>query len=112
MIALIDGPTPTDDNEWHQELKDWGLPIPLSPQRSEPTLIELWQENATALEWWLSLPQFLRWHNGICLGMDVQAVAADLQLSQRSYSPDDYDRLKVIAATVTESVNLRNESKP
>ncbi len=104
MIAVLNGPTVEQQDEWLQELNDWGLPIPQTNEETT-THIELWQENAPAIEWWLSLPQFLRWHNGICLGMDVQAVVADQQLSQQPHSPSDYQRLKTIAATVTEHLN-------
>nr|WP_086937495.1 hypothetical protein [Thaumasiovibrio occultus] len=104
MIALLAAPTQTDEDEWQQELADWGLP---PEQPAEPELFGLWEENATAIEWWLSLPQFLRFNNGICLGMDIKAVAADRELSGNTYTPDDYRRLKQIAITATNEINKR-----
>lgn len=69
--------------------------------------IEVWQEHADVLEWWLTIPAFLRWNGVCCLGMDVCQVKADAELSGRGINPDDYQKLKSIASVMAEELNQR-----
>ncbi|MDO6542820.1 hypothetical protein [Photobacterium sanguinicancri] len=69
--------------------------------------IEVWQEHADVLEWWLTIPAFLRWNGFCCLGMDVCQVKADAELSGRGINPDDYQKLKSIASVMAEELNQR-----
>ncbi|EIN5959845.1 DUF1799 domain-containing protein [Vibrio cholerae] len=93
-----------DELEWQSELSSWGATC---PDWETPEEIELWPENLAAVEWWLTIPGFLKWQNGFCLGMDTHAVQADAQLSGRTVSPSDYAKLKAIAATACDLMNTR-----
>ncbi|MDX1301186.1 hypothetical protein [Photobacterium sp.] len=97
--------TAKDEQDWQQELASWGV-----SQNPEPKVnddIEVWQEHAEVLEWWLTIPAFLRWNGFCCLGMDVCQVKADADLSGRTINPDDYQKLKSIASVMAEELNLR-----
>ncbi len=94
-----------EQQDWEEELAFFGLKEPDETEAST----ELWQENLAAVEWWLSIPGFLKWNNHVCLGMDVLAVQADSQLSERTSNPIDYQKLKVIARTVAEELNSREQ---
>ncbi|MGF1775903.1 hypothetical protein [Vibrio nomapromontoriensis] len=111
MKAIVSGrPTTQQDKEdWQQELELWGMDEAEQESESVP---ELWQENVNVVMWWLSIPNFLQFtpnlQSGrtVCTGMDVLAVQADSQLSGRAVNTHDYDKLKVIARTLTETYNL------
>lgn len=109
MRSFIKAPavSPQDDEEWQAEKALWGIED--LDEEPEDESILLWQENWDAVMWWLSIPCFLKWNMGACLGMDVFAVKADAEMSARSVNPDDYNKLKVIARTVTEELNGRKQ---
>lgn len=93
--------TQKETEEWQQELANWGVSEPESNDEPPP----LWQENWPAIEWWLSIPGFLKFNQHVCLGMDVIAVKADAELSGRETMPVQYQKLKVIARTIAEELN-------
>ncbi|WP_243033013.1 hypothetical protein [Vibrio cincinnatiensis] len=93
-----------DDEEWQAEKALWGLE---SDDEEEEELIPIWDENWDVVMWWLSIPSFLKWNFNRCVGMDVMAVKADAEMSSREINPADYQKLKVIARTVTEEFNER-----
>ncbi|SHO58800.1 hypothetical protein [Vibrio quintilis] len=96
--------TPADDADWQQELAAWGID---EPDTERETFIPVWPENWPVVQWWLSIPGFLKFNQNACLGMDVLAVKADAELSQRTIEPDDYRKLKTIARTLAEELNRR-----
>ncbi|MBY8232368.1 hypothetical protein [Vibrio fluvialis] len=98
-------PTRLDDEEWQAEKALWG--IETLTDEPEDHAISVWKENWDAITWWLSIPGFLKWNFNRCIGMDVMAVKADAEMSHRDINPDDYQKLKVIARTVTEELNGR-----
>ncbi|MCG9624642.1 hypothetical protein L1D34_07285 [Vibrio mediterranei] len=87
----------------------WGVDDPDVDQ--EDALPELWEENLDAMEWWLSIPNFLTFVPNIqagrtvCTGMNVEAVKADAEMSKRDINPSDYDKLKAITRTLVEEYN-------
>jgi hypothetical protein len=95
--------TAKEQDAWDEECQFWGL----AKADNEPELIPLMDENLAAVEWWMSIPSFLRWNNGVCLGMDVVSVQADLALSDRESEPENYQKLKLIARVITEELNQR-----
>lgn len=95
-----------DDEEWEKEMALWGL-IDVPPTEDEP--IALWQEHEIVVMWWISIPSFLRFNGIVCLGMDPVAVRADLELSGKSYPPEQYHKLKLIARTLAEELNQREQ---
>lgn len=98
--------TAQDDQAWQDELACWGVTIdPIA--EPEPEEVEVWEEHQAVLEWWLSIPGFLRWNGPACLGMDACQVKADADLSGRTVTPDDYLKLKLIANEMTEELNRR-----
>ncbi|MDO6497324.1 hypothetical protein [Photobacterium sanguinicancri] len=98
--------TARDEKEWQDELAAWGIETELT-MAGESDYVEVWEEHATVLEWWLSIPAFLRWNGPVCLGMDVCQVKADVELSARDVTPADYQKLKLIANEMTEELNRR-----
>lgn len=108
MLAFLSHSAPTqhDNDEWQAEKVLWGIE---SLEDEKPEQIELWEENLSVVEWWLSIPSFLKWNFNKCVGMDVIVVKADAEMAQREINPDDYRKLKVIARTVTEELNRREQ---
>lgn len=100
--------TARDNQEWEEELALWGIKEPEPETESE---IELWPEHQRVIEWWLSIPDFLRFNHSVCLGMNVSAVHADCQLSGFTPEPCDYQKLKLIARTLAQELNQREQSK-
>lgn len=47
----------------------------------------------------------MRWQGRVCEGLDIVAVKADAEMSERQYSKDDYLKLRLIATTVTHIFN-------
>lgn len=109
MRSFIKAPavSPQDDEEWQAEKALWGIEEP--DDEPQDDTIPVWEENWQAIMWWLSIPGFLKWNFNRCLGMDVMAVKADAEMSGRDINPDDYNKLKVIARTVTEELNGREQ---
>jgi hypothetical protein len=93
--------TQKEAEDWQQELASWGV-TELEPADEA---IPLWVENWPAIEWWLSIPGFLKFNQQVCLGMDVIAVKADAELAGRDTTPEQYQQLKVIARTIAEELN-------
>jgi len=79
------------------------------PDKDEQPLIPLMEENLPVIQWWMSIPSFLRWNGSVCLGMDVIAVKSDAELSGRNTHPAEYAKLKLIARTLTEELNQREQ---
>lgn len=93
--------TKKEEEDWQQELALWGV----SEEEKHDDLVGLWEENWPAVEWWLSIPGFLKFNQHVCLGMDVLAVKADSELAQRETTPSQYQQLKTIARTLAEELN-------
>ncbi|WP_155741975.1 hypothetical protein [Vibrio nigripulchritudo] len=93
--------TQKENQAWQQELANWGIQEPRSQEES----IVVWEENWAAIEWWLSVPGFLKFNQHVCLGMDVLAVKADADLCRRAVVPSQYQQLKVIARALAEELN-------
>ncbi|AQS38572.1 hypothetical protein Sps_03445 [Shewanella psychrophila] len=72
-------------------------------------LFEFWDEHQVAVTWWLQVQDLMRYSYGpgiaICNGLDVLAVKADSELSGTAYSKQDYQKLRLIAHTVTTIFN-------
>ena len=75
---------------------------------SEPP-IEFWDEHQVAITWWLQVQDLMRYSYGpgiaVCEGLDVLAVKADSELSGTEYGKQDYQKLRLIAHTVTTIFN-------
>ncbi|PKG73020.1 hypothetical protein CXF86_19845 [Shewanella sp. GutCb] len=73
--------------------------------------IEFWDEHQIAVVWWLQVQDLMRYSYGpgiaVCNGLDVLAVKADSELSGTEYSKQDYQKLRLIAHTVTTIFNDR-----
>ncbi|WKE64333.1 DUF1799 domain-containing protein [Gallaecimonas kandeliae] len=96
-----------EQSELDKEAAAFGLVI----EREEPPDIEVWEEHRDALTWWMEIRDLLRWTpspiGSICDGLDVQAVEADARMRGRTINPDDYARVRLIAATVADHFNER-----
>ncbi|EJL6724395.1 DUF1799 domain-containing protein [Vibrio alginolyticus] len=98
--------TKRDEDSWEEELALWGVQD-VKDAHDEP--IEIWEEHLEVVQWWISIPGFLKFNGTACLGMDVLAVKADMELSDSTYSPEQYQKLKVIARTLAEELNQREQ---
>ncbi|AMG01355.1 hypothetical protein AL538_27285 [Vibrio harveyi] len=94
--------TPQDIEDWQEELASWGMESPDDVIEKE---YELWHEHVEVIGWWLDIPDFFRFNERVCLGMNVAAVKADADLSSRTINPTDYAKLKIIAKTAAEELN-------
>lgn len=94
--------TTQDVDEWQQEMALWGMDDELDTDEPD---YELWEEHAEIIDWWLGIPDFLRFNHRVCLGMNVVAVKADAELSDRHVTPEHYHALKLIAKTAVEELN-------
>ncbi|MCE9679617.1 hypothetical protein LZP69_10640 [Shewanella sp. AS1] len=97
--------TPTSKAEQRQldkELQLLGIEDK-APEEDAP--IVFWDEHEAALNWWWQVQDLLRYNECVCMGLDVLAVKADSELSGREVSVEDYQKLRLIAHTVTELFN-------
>ena len=69
--------------------------------------IVFWQEHEIAITWWLQVQDLMRYNGPVCEGLDVIALQADSQMSGREIDAMDYQKLRLIAQTVTGLLNDR-----
>lgn len=76
-----------------------------APETDAP--VAFWQEHQAALDWWWQVQDLMRYNTSVCMGLDVQAVKADSELSGREVTAENYQKLRLIAHTVTDVFNQR-----
>jgi hypothetical protein len=65
-------------------------------------------ENRSAVSWFLDVSDFLNFSaNGVALGIDVKAVQADADMSGKSFSSSDYNKLRNLGRYVCNELNKR-----
>ena len=83
----------------------------IKPNTISEEPIEFWDEHQVAVTWWLQVQDLMRYSYGagiaICEGLDVLAVKADSDLSGFEHSKQDYQKLRLIAHTVTAIFNYK-----
>ncbi|QSX32455.1 hypothetical protein JYB87_11825 [Shewanella avicenniae] len=72
---------------------------------------EIYQENWKAIEWFLDVDDLFIVSNGVLLGLDVKAIQADATMSGRTYTPEDYIKLRTIGRAAAAAVNAKNSRK-
>lgn len=97
--------TTQDQKDWDEEMQAWGMTEDVKDPNDE--LIPLWEDNWSVIEWWFSIPNFLNFNGFSCTGMNVLAVKADAEMSERQIDKTEYGLLKLIARTLTEELNSR-----
>jgi hypothetical protein len=75
-----------------------------------PKHMEVLESNWPALEWFFDISDLFKWQEGVCLGLDITAVKADVELSQRSTTPENYAKLREIGRIVTSYYNKGNNN--
>lgn len=87
--------------ELQQEMRLLGI----EADEIEDIPVVFWQEHQAALNWWWQVQDLMRYNGAVCMGLDVLAVKADSEMSGREVNVDDYQKLRLIAQTVTEIFN-------
>ncbi|WP_330925286.1 hypothetical protein [Candidatus Sororendozoicomonas aggregata] len=104
--------TPGDQQALADDLAAWGVTDDPQPQ---PDTVEVWEEHREALLWWFSGGAQLKWlataGGMVCQGLDVVALRADATLSGRDVTPEDYQRMRLIATVVAETLNQQAEKR-
>lgn len=95
----------SEQRELDAEIAAFGI-VGQEDEEPEPPVV-FWDEHRAAIEWWLQVQDLLRWQGPICEGLDVMAVKADSEMAGRTIVSEDYQRLRLIAATVKTVFNER-----
>lgn len=95
--------TPQQRAERQQEMAALGI----ADAAPAPEPVVFWQEHEAALIWWLQVQDLMRWTGPVCEGLDLAQVQADIRLSGRAYSDEDYARLRLISRVVADCFNQR-----
>ncbi|WP_192954732.1 DUF1799 domain-containing protein [Gallaecimonas mangrovi] len=94
-----------------REAAAFGVPL----EEEENPDIEVWDEHRDALTWWFEIKDLLRWTpspiGAYCEGLDVPAVECDARMRGRAINPNDYAKVRLIAATVATYFNERLTNK-
>lgn len=102
--------TPASQAE-QQELQQEMRLLGIEADKIDDIQVVFWQEHQAALNWWWQVQDLMRYQDCVCLGLDVTAVKADSDLSGREVVSEDYQKLKLIAHTVTEALNRQLASR-
>lgn len=94
-----------------REAAAFGVPL----EAEESPDIEVWDEHRDALNWWFEIKDLLRWTPSpigpYCEGLDVPAVECDARMRGKAFTPTDYAKVRLIAATVATHFNERLTQK-
>lgn len=72
---------------------------------------EIYEENWRAVEWFLEVDDLFVVSNGVLIGLDINAIQADATMSGRTYTPEDYKKLRILGRAAAAEVNAKNQSK-
>jgi hypothetical protein len=66
--------------------------------------------NQAAFSWFLDVDDLFNYSSTpkgqlICLGLDVKAIKADAELSERQYNANDYKKLRQIGRSAARAIN-------
>ncbi|GLX86376.1 hypothetical protein tloyanaT_26290 [Thalassotalea loyana] len=102
-----------DIKQMHKELQAFGIDentiAKELKQFNQPRACELLSENLDTFMWFTQVDDLLKYQNGVCLGLDVLAVKADCEMSQREVTPTQYKHLRAMASAVAHKLNERLE---
>ncbi|QPG06562.1 hypothetical protein IT774_05155 [Salinimonas marina] len=68
-------------------------------------------ENWAAVGWFLDVDDLFDVHGHWFKGLDIKAIYYDAQMSGRSYTPDDYAKLRILGKTAAAELNKKNNNK-
>lgn len=69
--------------------------------------LELLPENITAFYWFLDVDDLWIYTQGIRVALDVSAVLADATASERKYTKQDYQKLRILSRHVVSILSER-----
>lgn len=72
-----------------------------------PKELEVYPENWQALNWFLTVDDLFKYEQGICMGLDLTQIAADIQITGREVIQDDYKKLRFIGQHAAAALNKR-----
>ncbi|WP_290654483.1 hypothetical protein [Idiomarina sp.] len=67
------------------------------------------EENWPVLQWFLAIDDQFEYVQGVCTGIDIASIQADVQMSAREYTPEQYKHLRFLTKCVTRELNSRLE---
>ncbi|WP_416305216.1 hypothetical protein [Neptunicella sp. SCSIO 80796] len=68
---------------------------------------EVLEENWDALIWFLEVDDLLRWHNKVCLGLDLLAIQAEVQMHERQFSHQQFGQVRVLGQVAAHELNKK-----
>lgn len=110
----MNGPNlaPNEEDEARAELSAFGASETqieeYLKQERESQAYEVLEENWQALGWFLDVDDLFVTSNGWVRGLDIVAIKADAELSQREYTPADYEKLRILGRTAAHELNNKN----
>lgn len=57
---------------------------------------EVLPENMAIVEWFIATEDLYVWNGPVCLGLDIKAVRDDALMSDRKYTPEQYQGLRIM----------------
>jgi hypothetical protein len=110
----VNGPTiaPHEEEETRAELSAFGASETQIQQYLEKErasqVYEVLEENWQALGWFLDVDDLFVTSNGWIRGLDIVAIKADAELSQRTYTTEDYEKLRILGRAAAHELNNKN----
>ncbi len=107
------GPTQASDDEIdaiRAEMHTFGaseeqIQTEIAELTQETQVFELLEENKTVWLWFTEVDDLFKWNKGVCLGLDVTAVHADAQMSDREYTKLDFKGLRMMGREAAAELN-------
>ncbi|MGQ8367140.1 hypothetical protein [Glaciecola sp. 1036] len=72
---------------------------------------EVLPENWDTVAWFLEVDDLFRYESSVCLGLDVTAIKNDCEMSQRSFTPEEYKGLRLIGKEAAVHLNKQLKSR-
>lgn len=72
---------------------------------------EIFRENMPVISWFSEVRHLLKFWGGRYQGLDVSAVQADAQMSERQFSPKEYVLLRKLATFISNELNDKAASQ-
>jgi hypothetical protein len=83
-----------------------GAPKEIVDQLNNDKKITVFAQNWSVVLWFLQVCDFIRFrHDGRCLGLDMQQVQVEAQMSNRAYTTDDFNGLRVMSIAAARAIN-------
>jgi len=94
------------DSDTFKEMKQCGAPQHLIDELKQAQVIEILPLNWPIVAWWCEVSDLMRYHpQGACLGLDLTQVKTESELSQRHYSVEQFNGLRIMSRAAVNALN-------